>query len=447
MPKRLWKKRDKKIITKREIDFLIESFVFAKMPDYQMSAFLMAVCINGMNEEEISFLTAALLHSGEVISHKNVGIPLIDKHSTGGVGDKISIPLAPAVAACGLQVPMIAGRGLGHTGGTIDKLEAIPGFRTNLSIEEYRAQVAKIGCAIMGQTKEVAPADKLLYALRDVTGTVESIPLIASSIMSKKLAEGIDGLVLDVKFGSGAFLPSASDAHKLASTMVNIGKHLDKEVTAIISNMNDPLGIMLGNTLEILECIDILQGQGPKDCVDLTVELGAEMLMLGKVADNLAQGRAQITRVLNNGEAFDKFVSLVKAQGGDESAIIDPKKLRRAPKQIPVKALHEGYVTKINCREIGRAICILGGGRSKLDDVIDHTVGIEMHLKSGQHVQAGQTICTIHAQEQGIDDAVAKVAQAIFIGPQPSPSIPLFSDRLSTHLSAKDVIYDAQLPG
>lgn len=426
------RKRDKHELNKHEIDFLIKSYMQDSVTDYQMAAFLMATCINGMGPEEISWLTQAMMHSGEVVAHEQDGTPLIDKHSTGGIGDKISIPLAPAAAACGLKVPMIAGRGLGHTGGTLDKLESIPGFRCDLSGEQYKAQVADLGCVIMGQTKEIAPADKKLYALRDVTGTVESIALISSSIMSKKLAEGIDGLVLDVKFGSGAFMKEIEKARMLAETMVKIGAHMGKKVTALLTNMNEPIGHAIGNALEIKESIDILQGHGPKDSVALTIELGAEMLVLGQKAKTLDEGRRAIKDVLNNGQALEKFAHMVKAQGGDESYVYHPHKLDIAKKTMVVEASHKGFIKSIDCHAIGVASGILGGGRFKLTDKINCGVGIKMETKVGDKVEKGQPLCTLYVDFQGTEEAFNRVKNAISIDESETPKLALFHDRITT---------------
>jgi pyrimidine-nucleoside phosphorylase len=427
------KKRDNKPLSKLEINFLVENFSQNIIPNYQMSAFLMAVCINSMSDEEISWLTDAMLYSGEVISHKDPLGPLIDKHSTGGVGDKISIPLAPAAAACGLSVPMIAGRGLGHTGGTLDKLEAIPGFRCNLSLSEYQNQVARIGCVIMGQTKDIAPADKVIYALRDVSGTVESIPLISSSIMSKKLAEGIEGLVLDVKFGSGAFMKELERARTLASTMVAIGAHMGKKITAILTNMNQPLGTMVGNTLEILESIEILHGRGPADSVELTIELGAEMLLLGNITSSISDGRAMLQKSLEDGSAFNKFIQMVEAQGGDVRYILEPSRFESAPQKITVEASTNGYISGIDCRSIGIAVGLLGGGRMTLTDLINPSVGIEFLAKIGDQVTIGQPICVVHADSKGVVDALIRIKNAISTVSYPVNKPVLCNERISTN--------------
>ncbi len=424
------KKRDRHALNKAEIDFLIKSFVAGSLPDYQMASFLMATYLNGMNDEETSWLTDAMLRSGEVIVHESRGVPLIDKHSTGGIGDKISIPLAPAIAACGLKVPMIAGRGLGHTGGTLDKLEAIPNFRCNLSSAEYKTQVSEIGCVIMGQTKDIAPADKLIYALRDVTGTVESIPLISSSIMSKKLAEGIDGIVLDVKFGSGAFMKEVDHARALAQAMARIGTLMNKKVTCVLTSMDQPLGRMVGNSLEIIESIDILQGKGPQDSQDLTIELGAEMLMLGKLASSLEEGRQKVLDVLHNGKALAKFTQMVRAQGGDERVVKEPERLDVATNKIVVTAESSGYIGAIESRSIGLAVNILGGGREKLNDVIDFGVGIEMHTRIGDKIEQGQPLCTVFAREKGVNEALSRVKAAFSLVPHEVKPADLINDRI-----------------
>lgn len=427
------KKRDNRPLKQEEINFLINNFSNNTIPNYQMSAFLMAVCINGMSDEEISWLTDAMLYSGVVVKHEGLTGPIVDKHSTGGVGDKISIPLAPAAAACGLIVPMIAGRGLGHTGGTLDKLEAIPGFRCDLSLEEYKTQIARIGCVIMGQTKDIAPADKIIYALRDVSGTVESIPLISSSIMSKKLAEGLEGLVLDVKFGSGAFMKELDKARMLASTMVAIGAHMGKKITANLTNMDQPLGTMIGNALEIIESIEILHGKGPADSVELTIELGAEMLLLGHKASSLEQGRNLIRESLNSGSAFKKFVEMVEAQGGDVSYILEPARFRKAQQLIPIKAAESGYIASIDSRTVGIAVGLLGGGRMMLSDTINASVGLEIKVKIGDEVHKDDVICVVHADSQGVDEAVSRIKDAIKFVNYPVARPVLCKERISTN--------------
>lgn len=426
------KKRDRHALCQEEIQFLIRHYVDGTIADYQMAAWLMAVYLNGMNDEETSWLTDAMLRSGDMIVHEGANSPIIDKHSTGGIGDKISIPLAPAMAACGLRVPMIAGRGLGHTGGTLDKLEAIPHFRCDLSGAQYQAQVREIGCVIMGQTKEIAPADKMMYALRDVTGTVASIPLIASSIMSKKLAEGIDGIVLDVKFGSGAFMKNIDDSRRLAQAMTRIGRLMNKKVTCVLTNMDQPLGEMVGNSLEIIESIDILQGRGPTDSVALTVELGAEMLMLGGCAASLDAGREQVKKVLSNGQAFNKFVHMVRAQGGDEKAIHEPSRLPLAPNTFDIVAQQDGYIEAVKSSSIGLACNLLGGGRTKLTDTIDFGVGLKMRAKIGDKIERGQPLCTVYAADKGVNEARARIEHAFSIVPNAITRPELIKERITS---------------
>lgn len=425
------KKRDGFFLSKDQINFIVDGYTNDEIADYQMAAFLMAVCIKGMTEEETAYLTDAMLNSGEVIKHKNNSNDIIDKHSTGGVGDKISIPLAPAVASLGVRVPMIAGRGLGHTGGTLDKLESIPGFKTNLSIKEYQDQVEKIGCVIMGQTDQIAPADKKMYALRDVTGTVESIPLIASSIMSKKLTEGISGLVLDVKFGSGAFMKDFSKAKSLAQTMVDIGKNMGKKVTALMTSMNEPLGYKLGNALEIIESIDILKNQGPKDSTDLTIELGAEMLLLAKKVENLADGREKIKYTLESGLALNKFKEMVRAQGGDISYIDNPAKFTIGPNILDFTAKQNGFLRTIDTHALGVALGLLGGGRCKITDPIDHGVGLVMKAKIGDELKKGDSICQIFYRSNGFQEALENLEKSIIIGEEKPLKTHLVRERIS----------------
>lgn len=426
------KKRDNRPLLQKELNYLIDSYLDGFVPDYQMSAFLMAVFINGMNEEETSWLTDLMLHSGKVIVHANHPRPIVDKHSTGGVGDKISIALAPAVASCGISVPMISGRGLAHTGGTLDKLEAIPGFSTDLSIEAFQNQIATIGCAIIGQTKDIAPADKRLYALRDVTGTVGSIPLIASSIMSKKMAEGLDALVLDVKFGSGAFMTDLAKAKGLAQTMVAIGSRLGKKVTACLTNMDQPIGSMIGNALEVIESIEILKGRGPQDSVELTLELGAEMLILGNIASSNEEGRRLIMGALSSGRAFDIFVRMVKAQGGNIDYVLEPDRLRKAARRIVIEAASDGFVQRIDSRAVGTAVGMLGGGRFTLEDEIAPEVGAELKIKIGDQVLRGQPICVVHADQRGLDEALLRITNAITLAGEPVQRPVLCAGRIST---------------
>lgn len=427
------KKRDKKHLSKKEINFFLNAYLDGFIADYQMSALLMAIYINDMDEEETSYLTDAMLHSGITIEHQKQENPLIDKHSTGGVGDKVSIALAPLAAACGLLVPMISGRGLGHTGGTLDKLESIPGFRTNLSIDELKSQLNEVGVVIMGQTQELAPADKRIYALRDVTGTVASIPLIAASIMSKKLASGIDGLVLDIKYGSGAFMKNTAKAQSLATLMVAIGARLGKKVTALITNMDQHLGTMIGNALEIKESIDILHGRGPSDSTSLTIELCAEMLMLAKKCETLIKGRDLAKTALQNGRAFDVFVAMVTAQGGNRDYVLTPELFKEANRKITILASNDGYIKSLDCQALGMAVNLLGGGRFKLDDKINPAVGIELKIKIGDRVFKDQPIGVIHADDIGFDEALIRIDNAISIDKEKVEANSLYYKRISTN--------------
>ncbi|MCH7585384.1 MAG: thymidine phosphorylase, partial [Acidobacteria bacterium] len=368
-------KRDGGRLTDDEIQWLIAEYSADRIPDYQMASMLMAVFLNGLDPDELTAWTDAMLRSGDVLDFSHVAAPKIDKHSTGGVGDKVSIPLVPIVASCGIAVPMISGRGLGHTGGTLDKLEAIPGFRTALDPPEFSKILERYGMVMAGQSETLVPADRRLYALRDASGTVPSIPLISSSIMSKKLAEGLDGLVLDVKVGSGAFMKDLVQARQLAKIMVGIGSSHGTTVTALITNMSQPLGREVGNASEIRESIDVLHGRGPPDLVELTFRLGAEMLVLGGVAQDLAAGRAQMETVIASGEAFEKFKEVVAAQDGDTSVLDDPRLLPRARNQHIITAERSGVVIEANALDIGVGVARLGAGRETKDDVIDPAVG------------------------------------------------------------------------
>ena len=411
------KKRDGGQLTRDEIRFLIDGYTAGRIPDYQLSAFTMAVFFRGMTREETVALTEAMLHSGTVVDLSMIPGKKVDKHSTGGVGDKISLPLAPAVAAAGVCVPMLSGRGLGHTGGTLDKLESIPGFRVDLSLEQYAAILHDIGVCMIGQTKEIAPADKKLYALRDVTATVESIPLITASILSKKLAEGIDGIVFDVKTGSGAFMKTYDDSAKLAQNLVEIASMMGKDAVALITDMDQPLGEMVGNTLEVLESLDVLRGGGPADVVELTVELGAQMLRVGGAAETLEQGREKMRRVLSDGSAFEKFRQLVELQGGDVEVILNPAKFRRAEHQWPVRAKAFGYVEAINSEMVGVASMLLGAGRERLDSPIDHSAGIVLKKRIGDRVDEGEPLCMLEYNDGArVDAAVQQIEQAYRIG-------------------------------
>ena len=407
-----------------DIEHLLDAYTRGDIPDYQMSALLMAIYYQGMVPEELGPWTQAMLHSGEVIDLSSLAMPKVDKHSTGGVGDKISLPLAPVVAACGAAVPMISGRGLGHTGGTLDKLESIPGFSTQLSEEQFIQQVGNLGVALIGQTGQICPADKKLYALRDVTATVESIPLISSSIMSKKLAEGIDSLVLDVKIGSGAFMKTIEDGRVLAETMVGIGSNMGKKVVALLTDMSQPLGVMIGNAMEVKESIEILQGGGPKDVRALTIALAEEMLTMSGLDPKQAE------RSLDDGSALKVFAQIIEAQGGDPRVCDDPNTLASAPNKVPYPAPSSGYVSAMETTRIGMASVALGAGRARVDDIINPAVGLEMATRIGDRVEAGDPLLWIHHADRGVDAARRHLDLAFSIADEAPDCLPLLLDRI-----------------
>jgi pyrimidine-nucleoside phosphorylase len=390
------KKRDGGELSQNEIESLVNAYTRGDTPDYQVSAWLMAVVLRGMTRAETAALTDAMLRSGEVLDLSSLPGKKVDKHSTGGVGDKTSLVLAPLAAAAGVVVPMISGRGLGHTGGTLDKLEAIPGFNVNLPVADFRRVLKTCGCCMIGQTAEIAPADRKLYALRDVTGTVESPYLICASIMSKKLAEGIDALVLDVKTGSGAFMKNEKDAAFLAELMVETGERMGKQVVALITDMDQPLGNMIGNALEVVEVVDVLRGEGPEDLRQLCLELAGWMLHLGGVSDTVAEGKRQSEKLIASGAALDKFRQMVELQGGDPRTIDDPKKLPHAEHSMTLSSPKSGYVATLQCEQIGTACVILGGGRERKEDSVDPAVGIVLHKKVGDAVSEGEPLATIY---------------------------------------------------
>jgi pyrimidine-nucleoside phosphorylase len=411
------KKRDGQELSSFEIESFIAGYTKGEIPDYQASAWLMAMVLRGMTRAETSALTSAMLHSGEVLDFSEFPHTKVDKHSTGGVGDKTSLVLAPLVAAAGLVVPMISGRGLGHTGGTLDKLGSIPGFNVNLSTSEFRRVLGECGCCIIGQTAEIAPADRKLYALRDVTATVESPYLICASIMSKKLAEGIDALVLDVKTGSGAFMKKEEDAAFLAELMVETGKSVGKRVVALITDMDQPLGKNIGNALEVVECLEVLRGSGPEDLRELCLELAGWMLYIGKVADSVARGKLKAEELIGSGEALKKFRRMVKLQGGNVSTIDDTSLLPCAKRTTDIPSPKNGFIAEIDCQSVGVASVILGGGRAKKEDSIDPAVGIILHKKLGDPVSAGDALCTIHYNsETQAEAAVALLGKSFRIG-------------------------------
>ena len=390
------KKRDGHELTREEIQFVVRGYTDGQFPDYQMSSWLMAVLLRGMTGAEIATLTEAMLHSGITLDWSDLPGKKVDKHSTGGVGDKTSLILAPIVAAGGLLVPMISGRGLGHTGGTLDKLEAIPGFNVNLAPERMREVLAKCGMVLVGQTEKIVPADKKMYALRDVTGTVESPALICASIMSKKIAEGIDALVLDVKTGSGAFMKKEADAAHLARLMVDTGVRIGKRMVALITDMDQPLGLYVGNALEVIECVEVLRGRGPADLRDLSIELSAWMFYLGDRTASVDEGRKFAQQMIANGSAFEKFCELTQLQGGNAEALRDTRKLPTSRNRREVRSQHAGYVQMINSEQVGVASLVLGGGREKKEDSIDPAVGIVLHKKLGDAVRENEPICTLH---------------------------------------------------
>jgi len=400
------KKRDCGELSRDEIGFLVSGYTRGEIPDYQVAAWLMAVWIRGLNRAEIAALTEVMLHSGEVLSHSEIPGTKVDKHSTGGVGDKTSLILAPIVAAGGLTVPMISGRGLGHTGGTLDKLEAIPGFKVNLSLAEFRKVLGECGMGLIGQTSEIAPADKKIYALRDVTSTVENVGLICASIMSKKLAEGIDALVLDVKTGSGAFMKKEEDSVRLAEVMVETGKRMGKKVVALITDMNQPLGRMAGHSHEVLESVEVLKGRGPEDLRDLSLELSAWMFFLGERTNSIDEGRRLAEEMVTTGQALEKFKQGIRLQGGDERVVDEPKRLPQARFCAEVLSPAAGYLDITNCEQLGTALAMLGGGREKKEDKIDHAVGLEFHKRIGDRIEKNEKLVTIHYNSD------AKLAEA-----------------------------------
>jgi pyrimidine-nucleoside phosphorylase len=425
-------KRDGHKLDTAVIAEIINDYSHDRIPDYQMAALLMAVYFKGLDATELWAWASAMLHSGDVMDFSDISGPKIDKHSTGGVGDKISIPLAPAVAVCGVNVPMISGRGLGHTGGTLDKLESIPGFRTGLTLDEFRAGLKRNGAAMLGQTENICPADKRMYALRDVTGTVESIPLIAASIMSKKLAEGISGLVLDVKVGSGAFMKTPERARELAKTLVAVGKAGGVKTTAFITDMNQPLGWAVGNALEIRESIQILRGAGPADTTELTVAFGAEMLRLGDVVANVEEGRARIQGAIASGAALDRFRQMVAAQGGNPAVVDNPDLLPTARHSVGVKAAGAGYVISIDSEKVGIASLILGGGRRRKEDDIDPAVGVRVLARRGTMVGPDDDVAVIeYNDDSSLGEAVAMIAQAFCVGEERSAEMPLVMEMIS----------------
>jgi pyrimidine-nucleoside phosphorylase len=425
-------KRDGKSLTAGQWAALIRDYAAGKVPDYQMSALLMAVFFRGLEPTELAALTDAMIDSGDRLRFEGHPVPVADKHSTGGVGDKVSLLLAPMVASCGVAVPMMSGRGLGHTGGTLDKLESIPGFRTDLTLREARAQIDRLGCAMLGQTPEIAPADKRLYALRDVTGTVESIPLIAASIMSKKLAEGLGGLVLDVKTGSGAFLTDTARAIELARTMIGLGEARGCPTVALLTAMDRPLGRACGNALEVEEAIAGLRGGGPADLMAVTYALGTEMLVLVGAARSPAEARQRLEEAVASGRALQTFARVIEAQGGDPAVAEDPGVLPQAQAVEVYRAERAGVVAAVEPRRIGRAIVELGGGRSTIDDVVDPTVGFVITVKPGDPVREGEPIASVFARDEaGIALGIEALQEAVTVG-EMGHLTPLVSHRITS---------------
>ena len=396
----IMKKRNGGILNDEEIRFMIDGYTKGEIPDYQMSAMMMAIYFKGMNEEETVNLTMAMAESGEMLDLSSIQGIKVDKHSTGGVGDKTSLALTPMVAACGVKIAKMSGRWLGHTGGTIDKLESFEGFSTEISTEQFIRNVNEIGIAIMGQTRELAPADKLLYALRDVTATVDNMSLIASSIMSKKLAAGADAIVLDVKTGSGAFMKKEADAFSLAKEMVSIGKNAGRKMMAVISDMDQPLGNAVGNALEVKEAIATLRGEGPKDFTELCLTIGSCMLQLSGLADNDEEAKEKLQSVIENGSALNKLASFVEAQGGNKNMVYEPELLPKAAIISPLYAPCDGYIDAIACDEVGICSLILGGGRETKESKIDLSVGIVLQKKVGDYVRKGEPLAVIHANDE-----------------------------------------------
>ena len=414
------KKRDRLELSKDEITFLIDGYTRDEIPDYQMAAWAMAVLLNGMTHEETAHLTNAMANSGDVLNLAELNSIIVDKHSTGGVGDKTTLSIAPMVAACGLAVGKMSGRGLGYSGGTIDKLESIPGYRAELSTEEFISQLKDIGIVLAGQSLDLAPADGKLYALRDVTGTVPSIPLIASSIMSKKIAAGAEAIVLDVKVGEGAFMKTYEDARELAEVMVNIGKLSNRRVIALLSPMDQPLGMAVGNALELKEAVLTLLGKGPEDYHEHCLNIASYMLLLGKKANSLEEARIMAQKSINDGTAFEKLRQFVAAQGGDLACIDNLDLLANAENVLEITAESSGYIAEVNAQDVGEASVILGGGRAKKGDLIDPAVGVMVYVKIGDHVEKGQKLFDVHYNKaELVQNAIDKLKESIKFSEQP----------------------------
>jgi pyrimidine-nucleoside phosphorylase len=415
-------KRDGRALSRDEIRFFVAGVTDGTLPDYQSSALLMAILLRGMNADETAWLTDAMVHSGIRVNLREISGVKVDKHSTGGVGDKTSLVLAPVAAACGVPVPMMSGRGLGHTGGTLDKLESIRGFRVDLSLDEMKRALQRTGCAMIGQTAQIAPADKKLYALRDVTATVESIPLISASIMSKKIAEGIDALVLDVKTGSGAFMKTEADSRRLAESLVSIGNASGVRTEAVITAMDAPLGRAVGNALEVAECLEVLKGRGPADLIEISIELAARMLVLGRVAADRSDAERRVRGAIASGAGLDRFRQIIETQGGDPKVVDDYDRLPHVPPEHRhhVKAPRRGYVDTLDAERIGRASVALGAGRDRVEDPVDFAVGIVVLVKPRDEVQAGQPVLELHYRDRArLDAALSLAVSAVTIADMP----------------------------
>ena len=415
------KKQEKEELTAEEVRWMIDGFTSGEVPDYQMSAMLMAVFYNGMTKEELSEMTMAMVESGDQIDLSAIEGIKVDKHSTGGVGDTTTLVLAPLVASVGVPVAKMSGRGLGHTGGTIDKLESIEGFHVEITEDEFMDYVNKNKLAVIGQTGNLTPADKKIYALRDVTSTVGSIPLIASSIMSKKIASGAEAIVLDVKVGTGAFMKSIAEAEDLARTMVDIGNNVGRNTMAVISDMSQPLGVAIGNALEVKEAIDTLKGEGPEDLTELSLVLGSQMAYLGGVGESLEDARKMLEENIKNGKALEKFKVFIEAQGGNPAVVDNPDMLPQAKYQIEVKADQDGYIAEIDAEELGIAGMLLGAGRATKDSVLDLAAGLMLHKKIGDKVSVGDTIVTIHSNSEDVESSVKLIKENIKIADHAEP--------------------------
>lgn len=432
VPRLIERKRDGGRLEPREIRELVLAYAADRIPDYQMAALLMAIYFEGLDREEMNALMEAMLESGDRLDLAHLPLPRIDKHSTGGVGDKTSLVLAPLIASLGIAVPMMSGRGLGHTGGTLDKLESIPGFRTHLSLVETESQLARIGCAMLSQTDEIVPADRKLYALRDATATVEVIPLIAASIMSKKISESLTGLVLDVKRGAGSFLPKLDDELQLAQAMIDLGARHDCPVVALLTAMDRPLGEACGNALEVAEAIDVLRGGGPPDLIEVTMALGAEMLILANVATSPDEAREMMNKAIASGKAMAKFEEIIGAQGGDAGVTDDPSRLPRARHTRELHAKRAGVVQRVDPREIGYGVIALGGGRRNMEDTVDPSVGFVISVKPGGRVEKGQLLGVVHARSaKDLELGISILEKAITIGDSAASPLPLVSHRVT----------------